>query len=94
MESKKTYQEKMEAQLREWSAKIDLLKAKAEKAKADAKITYLKQIEELRSKQESVKQKIHEFKESGDEAWEDFKEGVEEAAADLKKALKRAVTRF
>jgi nucleotide-binding universal stress UspA family protein len=91
---KKAYVEKVEGQLKEWGAEIDILKAKAEKAKAEAKITYLKQIEELRSKQESVKQKVHQLKESGDEAWEDVKKGVDNAFADLKKALKRAASRF
>jgi hypothetical protein len=42
MESKKAYQEKMEAQLKEWSARIDLLKAKADKAKAEAKTSIMK----------------------------------------------------
>jgi nucleotide-binding universal stress UspA family protein len=91
---KKAYVEKMEAQLKQWSTEIDILKAKAEKAKAEAKITYLKQIEELRSKQESVKQKVHELRESGDEAWEDFRKGAEDAFNDMKKALKRAASRF
>lgn len=91
---KKAYVEKMEAQLKEWGPEIDLLKAKAEKAEADAKSTYLKQIEELRGKQESVKQKVHELRESGDEAWEDFRKGVEDAFNDMKKALKRSASRF
>lgn len=91
---KKAYVQKMEAQLKEWGTEIDVLKVKAEKSKAEAKMTYLKQIEELRSRQKSAKQKLHELKESGDEAWEDFKEGVEDALSDMKKALKRAATRF
>jgi len=37
--------------LRESSAKIDELKAKADQAKAEAKIEYYEQIEALRSKQ-------------------------------------------
>jgi len=57
-------------------------------------MTYLEYIQELRSKQKSVKQKLHELKESGDEAWEDFKEGVEDTLSDLEKALKRAAIRF
>jgi DNA repair exonuclease SbcCD ATPase subunit len=91
---RKAYVEKMEAQLKEWGTEIDILKAKAEKSKAEAKVAYLKQIEELRSKQESVKQKVYELKGSGDEAWEDFRKGVEDALADMKKALKRAASRF
>jgi DNA repair exonuclease SbcCD ATPase subunit len=91
---KAIYERKIETQLKEWGAQIDVLKAKAEKSKAEAKVAYLKQIEELRKKQESVKGKVHELRASGDEAWEDVKKGVDNALADLKKALKRAASRF
>jgi archaellum component FlaC len=91
---RRAYVDKVESQLKEWGTEIDILKAKAEKAKAEAKITYLKQVEELRSKQESVKQKVHELKGSGDEAWDDFRKGVEDAFKDMKKALTQAVSRF
>jgi septation ring formation regulator EzrA len=91
---KKAYVEKMEAQLKEWGGDIDVLKAKAEKSKAEAKIAYLKQIEELKKKQGSVKKNLRELRGSGDEAWEDFKGGVEDAVKDLKRAFKRAASRF
>jgi hypothetical protein len=91
---RKVYQEKIEAQLKEWGIQIDLLKAKAERSKAEVKIKYLEQIEELRKKQEVVKEKLHELRQSGDEAWEDFKDGLEEALDEMKKALKRGASRF
>jgi nucleotide-binding universal stress UspA family protein len=91
---KKAYVEKMEAQLKEWGGEIGVLKAKAEKSKAEVKIAYLKQIEELKKKQGSVKKNLLELRGSGDEAWEDFKGGVEDAVKDLKRALKRATSRF
>jgi len=91
---KKAYVEKMEAQLKEWGGEIDVLKAKAEKSKAEVKIAYLKQIEELKKKQVSVKKNLRELRGSGDEAWQDFKGGVEDAVKDLKRALKRAASRF
>ena len=54
MGKKEAYIEKLEAQLREWSSKIDELQARADKAKADVKLEYEKQIGELRTKQETV----------------------------------------
>jgi hypothetical protein len=39
-DKRKAYEEKFDAQLKEWSAKTALLKAKAENAKAGAKIDY------------------------------------------------------
>ena len=37
-DKRKAYEEKFDAQLKEWSAQIALLKAKADKARADVKI--------------------------------------------------------
>jgi nucleotide-binding universal stress UspA family protein/archaellum component FlaC len=91
---KKAYVDKMEAQLKEWGIEIDVLKAKAEKSKAEVKIAYLKQIEELKKKQGSVKKNLRELQGSGDEAWEDFKDGLEDAVKDLQRAFKRAASRF
>ena len=91
---KKAYVEKVEVQLREWGFQTDVLKAKAEKSKAEVKTKYLEQIQELKNKQEAAKQRLRELRESGDEAWEDFKEGMEGALSDMKKALKRAASRF
>jgi hypothetical protein len=53
-----------------------------------------RQVKESKSKQESVKRRVREFRASGDEAREDFKGEVEEAAKDLKAALKRVASRF
>jgi nucleotide-binding universal stress UspA family protein len=91
---KKAYVEKVESQLKEWGFQTDILKAKADKSKAEVKIRYLEQIQELKNKQEAAKQRLHELRESGDEAWADFKEGVDNALDDLKKSLKKAISRF
>ena len=37
-DKRKAYEEKLDAQLEEWKAQIALLKARADKAKAEAKI--------------------------------------------------------
>jgi nucleotide-binding universal stress UspA family protein/phage host-nuclease inhibitor protein Gam len=91
---KKAYVEKVEDQLKDWGNQIDILKAKAEKSKAEIKIKYLEQVEELKSRQGALKQRLGELKESGDEAWEDFKDGLEDALDEMKKALKRGASRF
>ena len=59
---KESYEQKLQAQLDEWSAKIDNLKAKADKAEADAHLEYYKEIEELRSMQDEASKKIEELK--------------------------------
>ena len=93
-DTRKAYEEKLDAQLKEWSAQIALLKAKADNAKADAKIEYYKTIEVLQSRQNNAKAKLQELKTAGDEAWEDIKAGAEKAWADVKTAYHDASSRF
>ena len=45
MSDKKLYQQKMQAQLDEWRAEIEKLKAKASRASADAQMKMNKQIQ-------------------------------------------------
>jgi hypothetical protein len=94
MENKQAYREKLEAHMREWSAKIDLLKAKADQAEAEAKIEYRNRIEDLRQKKEALKAKLSELQNASDAAWKDIKAGTEKAAADLKDALQSALAKF
>ena len=94
MENKEAYRDKLEAQMREWSAKIDLLKARADQAEAEAKIEYNKRIEDLRQKKEALKAKLDELRNASDAAWQDIKAGTERAAADLKDAVQSALSKF
>lgn len=91
---KNAYEQKLQAQLDGWTAEIHKLKAKADKAEADAKIEYYKQIEELRFMQESATNKLAEFKDAGDDAWEDLKTGIDSAWDTLGNAMKAATSRF
>jgi multidrug resistance efflux pump len=93
-DKRKAYEEKLDAQVKEWSAQIELLKAKADKAKAEVKIEYYKTIEALQSKQNEAKAKLQELKTAGDEAWEDLKTGAEKAWAEVKNAYHDASSRF
>jgi hypothetical protein len=91
---RKAYEEKLEAQLKEWGAQLALFKAKADNAKADAKIEYIKTIDVLKHKQEDVATKLRELKTAGDDAWEGIKAGVEKAWAEVKTAYHDASSRF
>jgi predicted nuclease with TOPRIM domain len=93
-EKRKAYEEKLDAQLKEWSAQIELLKAKADNAKADAKIEYYKTIDALQSKQNEARTKLQELKTAGDEAWKDLKAGAERAWAEVRTAYHDASSRF
>ena len=90
MDKKDLYIEKLNAQLKEWSASIDGLKAKAEKASADLKIAYYKQLDDLKAKRDTARGKIHELKTAGDDAWERVRTEIEKSWGDLKAAFDKA----
>ncbi len=93
-DKRKAYEEKLDAQLEEWNAQIALLKAKADKAKAEAKIEYYKNIEALQRSQDEARTKLHELKTAGDEAWEDLKTGAEKVWAEVETAFQNALSKF
>ncbi|GJL79191.1 MAG: hypothetical protein NPINA01_21800 [Nitrospinaceae bacterium] len=94
MSTKEAYLQKFRAQLDEWDAEIQKLKARAQKASAELKIDYKEDLEEMRAKQEVARKKLDELTHSGDEAWEDLKDGMEKAWNDLGAAVKSAISRF
>ncbi|TVQ42069.1 MAG: hypothetical protein EA365_16100 [Gloeocapsa sp. DLM2.Bin57] len=94
MEDKNTYQGEMETKLQQLGAQLDTLKAKSDQATADAKAEIDKHIQELTAKQEELKQRLAELKNSSDDAWESLKTGVQTAWDDLSKAFDEAVSKF
>jgi len=94
MSRKEAYEQKLQAQLDQWSAEIDKLKAKAESKGADAQLEYHRQIKELRARQEIAKNKLAELRASSGDAWEDIKAGADSAWDSLNEALKSAASRF
>lgn len=93
-DKRKAYEEKLDAQLEEWNAQIALLKVRADKARAEAKIEYYKTIEALQHRQDEAETKLQELKTAGDEAWEDLKTGAEKAWAEVKSAFHDATSKF
>jgi peptidoglycan hydrolase CwlO-like protein len=94
MDNKEAYINKMKAQLNEWDAEIDKLKAKYEKVSADTALEYQKQIDDLKSKRAAAENKITELKESSGDAWEELKSGIENAWTSLGEAIKSARSKF
>ena len=94
MSIKETYQQKLKAQLDEWSAEIDKLKAKADKAEADTKLEYYEKVEDLREKQAAANAKLTGLITASDDAWEDLKAGAESAWLALGESVKSATSRF
>ena len=94
MDKMDAYREKLEAQLKEWKTKIEMLEDKAAKATGETKTDLMRAIGELRQKKEVVKEKWSELQKEGSSAWDTMKEGLEKAVSELKSALDKVVSRF
>lgn len=94
MSEKEQYQQKLQAQLDEWKAEIDKLKAKASDASADAKLEMDKQIETLEEKVKEGKAKLSELSEASDDSWEKLKGNISSTWDSIKSAFSDAASKF
>ena len=94
MNDKELYQQKKQAQLDEWQAEVDLLKARAAGARADARLKMNKKINSLETKIQEGKAKLSQLAKSSDDAWDSIKDGVETAWDSLKHAFSDAASKF
>ncbi|SLN19745.1 hypothetical protein PEL8287_00810 [Roseovarius litorisediminis] len=94
MDNKQAYQEKLEAKLDEWHADIDKLRAKAEGAQADAKLTYEKNLKDLKEHRDKLEKELEKLRDTQTAAWHDIKRGADEAWDSMSKAMKDAYKRF
>jgi hypothetical protein len=94
MEIQDAYKQKMAAQLKEWSAQIDLLEAKVENAGADMKVKRAKQLHELRAKQRAATEKMKELGKASGAAWEQVKTTADKIWDDLKTGVADAQSKF
>jgi|AMWB02.1.fsa_nt_gi DNA anti-recombination protein RmuC len=94
MTIKQAFQQKLEAQLKEWDDKFDELKAKGQEAKAEIRADIEKQIESLSDKREAAQAKILELRRHTEDAWEDLKTDAEKTWEEMREALDRFVSHF
>jgi poly(hydroxyalkanoate) granule-associated protein len=91
---KEAYQKKLEAQLKEWDAKLDQLTEKAKKMKADTRSKLEDELEGLKAKRAAAQEKLDELRKHGEEAWEDLKGGTEKAWGEISEAFGKVVAHF
>lgn len=94
MDDKKAYEKKQQAQLDEWAAEIDKLKAKAERADAEARIKISEELKDVEAMRKKAEDKFSELQSSSDDAWKDVKQGFDEASRSLASSLESAASRF
>lgn len=94
MTKKEAHIDKLSAQLKEWSIKIDLLKNKAGKGTAELKIAVDKEVAVLDKMMKDAQKKLQEIKGKSGPAWKVFAEGANKAWNDLREAVHQAGEKF
>ncbi len=94
MTDKELYRKKLEAQLAEWRAELDKLKARADRAEAETKIGMNNELRKLELRIQEGKTKLSELAETSDEAWNSVKSGMESAWNSLTAGFNDAVSKF
>lgn len=94
MEIQEAYKQKMAAQLKEWTAQINLLEARVENAGADMAVKRAEALQALRAKQRVASEKMLELEKSSGEAWGQVKETADKIWEDLKNGVADAHSKF
>jgi hypothetical protein len=94
MKTKDEHIESLSLELKEWSAQIDLLTAKAEAAAERAKLAYAEEIDGLRVRQQAGADKMKELQESSGDAWEAIKDSADKIWDEFRAGLASAAEKF
>jgi chromosome segregation ATPase len=89
METVEAHVQKMEAELKQWGARLEKLMTEAHATSADAKVDYRKRLDDLKQKYAAAEKRFTELKAAGSGKWEIFQGGVESAWHELATAFTR-----
>ena len=90
MEARELYKQKYEAEMHEWSAKLDVLKARTEKLTVQAKLDVKPSIDAVHAKFDTAKAKLDAIAEATDDKWDDIVKEVDLAWNDFKASAEGA----
>ena len=79
----------MEAELRQWAARLDNLRAMADLFGPGTRLDYRQRLDDAREKYDAAEEKLAELKAAGRGKWEIFRGGVENAWSELATAFTR-----
>ena len=90
METRDLYKQKYEAQVHEWTAKLDLMKAQSEKLTAQAKLDVKPHLDAVHAKYDAAKARLDQLASTGDDKWNDVVADLDRGWTDLKAAAEGA----
>ncbi len=93
MVRKKSFQKKVETQLKKWKSSIDELKSRVDQAEASAKIALRDQMDSLHERREKAEKLLEDLKAVSEEAWENVKTGADHAWGELSRTAKKTASK-
>lgn len=94
MHPRDQYIEQLETQIYNLNMEIDRLRQEQETGDAGIRETLDGQLDMLEDRQQQVKDKVTELRNSGEDSWEDLKIGVEDSITIFSESVKSAISRF
>jgi uncharacterized coiled-coil DUF342 family protein len=91
---KERYKQTYQAQLDEWSKEIARLRARADAARADARVEMHKKVDALDKNLQEAITTFAQLAQASDEAWGSVRKGAESAWASMKSSLNEAAAKF
>jgi uncharacterized coiled-coil DUF342 family protein len=86
MDSRELYKQKYQAQMNEWSSKLALLKAQADKLTVQAKLDVKRHVDTVQAKFDAARAKLSDIGEASDDKWDGVVKEVDRSWRDLKAA--------
>jgi hypothetical protein len=91
METRELYKQKVEAQLHEWSARLETMRAQTEKLSAQAKLDVKPQLDKVHAKFDAAKAKLDKFGATTNANWNELVADVDHAWNEVKAAAEGAL---
>lgn len=92
--AKHRFQREFEAQLEDWDAMLERLKARARGASAEVRAEFEVQLEALAGDRALAQERLQELRRHGQWAWEDLKDDAERTWKELREAIERSASYF
>lgn len=94
MNEKERYMDEVDTKIKQWNARIDELKAKAEVAESQNRRAILEKVDELQRKRRELEQKVQKIRTAGEGAWSDLKNSTKKAVNDLEQGIQSAFSKL
>ena len=94
MTQQEMFAQQLEAQIKEWEKQTGDFKAKVEKAEAQGRAEYEKNLKTLEKKTDQAAKMLSQVQQSNETAWKDMEASTTRAFEEIKKGWEEAITRY